>query len=338
MDKTSLRLGALGLAAVEVSDIPPSAAKTKPFANQQSSVGIHQSNRKSRKQTRNVRIDTGRSNQTLRQSASISRHSSIQSREPQANQKRPHRHRALKPNPSPISKHQSPFIHPIERAASKPETSASTQGAQTKPFANQQASVAIHPSNRKSRKQTRNVRIDTGALKPNPSPISKHQSPFIHPIERAASKPETPASTQGAQTKPFANQQSSVGIHQSNRESRKQTRNVRIDTGRSNQTLRQSASISRHSSIQSREPQANQKRPHRHRALKPNPSQISKHQSPFINPIERAASKPETSTSAQGARTNPFANETSLRGVFASGLFLGQSATRGRLSLGPFGQ
>ena len=121
VDKTSLRLGALGLAAVEVSDIPPTAAKSNLFANRQSSVGVHQSDRKSCKQTRNARIDTGRQIQTLRQSAIISRRSSIRSQEPQANQKRPHRHRALKPNPSPISNHQSAFINPIERAASKPE-------------------------------------------------------------------------------------------------------------------------------------------------------------------------------------------------------------------------
>ena len=79
---------------------PPSAAKTKPFANRQSSVAIHQSNRESCEQTRNARFDTGRKIQTLRQSAIISRHSSIQTPEPQANQKRPHRQTPLQPTPS----------------------------------------------------------------------------------------------------------------------------------------------------------------------------------------------------------------------------------------------
>ena len=94
--------------------------KSKPFANQQSSVAIHQSNRESRKQTRNARSDTGRKIPTLRQSAIISRHSSIQSREPQANQKRPHRHRALNPNPSPTKRPFGPSgrccVRPFSRA------------------------------------------------------------------------------------------------------------------------------------------------------------------------------------------------------------------------------
>ena len=68
--------------------------KSKPFANQQSSVAIHQSDR----------------------------------REPQANQKGPQRHRALNPNPSPITNHQSPFINPIAESRKQTRKARSDTG------------------------------------------------------------------------------------------------------------------------------------------------------------------------------------------------------------------
>ena len=235
-------------------------APAKPFDNQQSSIDIHQSCRKSHKQAGNVNIATRRHSQTLRQSAIVNRHSSILPQEPQASRNRQHRHKT----------------------------------AQPKPFDNQQSSIDIHQSCRKSRKQAGNVNIATrrhSQTLRQSAIVNRHSS--ILPQEPQASR-KRQHRHKTAQPIPSTIRQSSIDIHQSCRKSRKQAENVNIATRRHSQTLRQSAIVNRHSSILPQEPQASRKRQHRHKTAQPITSTIDTHQSTFINPIARAASKPES--------------------------------------------
>ena len=167
--------------------------------------------------------------------------------------------RTVQPIPSTIDNHQSPFINPAARAASKPRNAQHRKDGTANPFDNRQSSVDIHQSCARAASKPETPESQTA--QPIPSTIDNHQSPFINPAQEPQANQKRPNRKRHSRS---LRQSTIISRHSSIlRKSRKQTRNARIANGTANPFDNRQSSSTFINPAQ--EPQANQKRPNRKR-------------------------------------------------------------------------